>query len=864
MAVRKFAALKKAVRPLIETLEGRRLLHGSLDLHVNFQPPTSTVPANHVADSGSLFADRGNGWVYGWTTSNTGSARERNVNADQRFDTFIHTQAGSSRTWELAVANGQYEVHLVAGDASYNDSVYKFNVENTLAVNGTPTSGNRFVQGTVTVDVTDGKLTISNATGAMNNKLAFVDIKSVHAGEEQPTVSVINTDASASENGGGGLFTFTRAGGSTASPLTVLFQLGGTASNGNDYQQLLGTVTIPAGATIATVEIKPIDDSAVEGNETVTATIMASDSYTVAAASAASVTIADNDAAGPFATKINFQPAGAAVPAGYLVDGGLAFGDRGNGLTYGWNVAHTGDARDRNLANAADQRYDTLLQFSTHKWELAVPNGTYAVRVVAGDAGYFDSIYKIDAEGTRVVDATATSAARWSEGQALVTVTDGRLTIASGTGFKNNKICFIEISAANENTPVLNVTAPTTNASETGPTPRAFTLTRSGDLSQPLVVHYTIGGTATNGVDYDTLVSPVTIPAGQSSLTVTVNPKDDAHTEGVESVTLTLVSHSSYAIGAASNATVRISDNDTPIGNTITWTGRAAAPAGKAEALRAVVDGKLYVFGGFGSGGPVNTMHVYDPASNAWTALANMPRRLTHAGVAVAGRDIYVAGGYIGLGTTGWSQQFGTVEVHKFNVDTKQWTAFNALPKAVAGGGLTLLGRELHWVSGNNNSRKDIGDHYVLNLDNPAAGWQTAAALPFGRSHLGVVTLGGKIYAIGGQFENDELLTTQKLVHVWDPAKPAEWTRLADMPTAISHIASATFVFGDRIITAGGETGHTAATDLVYAFDPAKNEWAAMTKLPAKRFSGVADAIGGEIFFTTGSTQTTTWKGAVS
>ena len=99
---------------------------------------------------------------------------------------------------------------------------------------------------------------------------------------------------------------------------------------------------------------------------------------------------------------------------------------------------------------------------------------------------------------------------------------------------------------------------------------------------------------------------------------------------------------------------------------------------------------------------------------------ADLPTRLTHAGVAVVGRDIYVAGGYIGTSSTGtgWSQKFGVTDVWRYNVDTNVWTAVTPkLPKEVAGGGLVLLGRELHWVSGNNNLRQDIGDHFVLNLD---------------------------------------------------------------------------------------------------------------------------------------------------
>src|SRR6266496_2739838 len=147
---------------LFESLEPRQLLHGVLDLHVNFQPASSSIPSGYVADSGQTYGDRGNGWVYGWNALNTSATRDRNVNPDQRYDTFIHTQAFGTRTWELAVANGDYQVHVVAGDPSYNDSVYKFNVEGVLTVNGTPTSAKRFVEGTQIVTVSDGKLTISN------------------------------------------------------------------------------------------------------------------------------------------------------------------------------------------------------------------------------------------------------------------------------------------------------------------------------------------------------------------------------------------------------------------------------------------------------------------------------------------------------------------------------------------------------------------------------------------------------------------------------------------------------------------------------------------------------------------------------
>jgi hypothetical protein len=149
--------------------------------------------------------------------------------------------------------------------------------------------------------------------------------------------------------------------------------------------------------------------------------------------------------------KINFQPASAAVPAGYLPDGGLVFGNRGNGQSYGWTADNTAQARDRNSGTSPDQRYDTLnhLQKPGNPdavWEIAVPSGTYVVRVVSGDAGYYDSVFRTSVEGVLTVNGTPTSAARWVEGTSTVTVTDGRLTLRSAAGASNNKVCFIEIT----------------------------------------------------------------------------------------------------------------------------------------------------------------------------------------------------------------------------------------------------------------------------------------------------------------------------------------------------------------------------------------------------------------------------------
>lgn len=147
-----------------------------------------------------------------------------------------------------------------------------------------------------------------------------------------------------------------------------------------------------------------------------------------------------------FPLKIDFQPATAPAVAGWVIDSGLAFGKRGAQL-FGWNTAVTAGVRDRN--QISDQRRDTIAHMqhggANSKWEVAVPAGTYLVRVVCGDAAFFDSTYRVNVEGTLVVNGRPTTGSRFVEGAATVVVSDGRLTLSNATGAVNNKICSVEI-----------------------------------------------------------------------------------------------------------------------------------------------------------------------------------------------------------------------------------------------------------------------------------------------------------------------------------------------------------------------------------------------------------------------------------
>lgn len=120
----------------------------------------------------------------------------------------------------------------------------------------------------------------------------------------------------------------------------------------------------------------------------------------------------------------------------------------------------------------------------------------------------------------------------------------------------------VSVNSVVGSTPLVNVSVPDASAFETGPDTGAFTLTRTGGTTSSLLVNFSLSGTASNGVDFQTVTLSQTIPAGSPSTTVLVMPVDDVLVEGLETVILSLSSGDGYGVGSSPSGTVTIADND--------------------------------------------------------------------------------------------------------------------------------------------------------------------------------------------------------------------------------------------------------------------------------------------------------------
>ena len=173
----------------LELLEARLMLAGDVFL-INFQPDGAFTPNRHVEDVGNTFGVQGSGLTYGWSSDHTDQALERGTNLDQRLDTLVQIEAGEN--WEFQLANGMYEVTASVGDPS-NSSTHTLNAEGVSLFNALPLAADTFQEGTVTVEVSDGRLTLdTGAAPDQATRLNYVYIVGVPSGTNgDPSTPII-------------------------------------------------------------------------------------------------------------------------------------------------------------------------------------------------------------------------------------------------------------------------------------------------------------------------------------------------------------------------------------------------------------------------------------------------------------------------------------------------------------------------------------------------------------------------------------------------------------------------------------------------------------------------------------------------
>jgi RHS repeat-associated protein len=157
--------------------------------------------------------------------------------------------------------------------------------------------------------------------------------------------------------------------------------------------------------------------------------------------------------------RINFQPAGTSVPAGFLADTGAASATRG-ALHFGWSWEQSHEADITHLAPSPE--WDTFIETTASgaAWVIDLPNGTYPIAIVSGEAAFDGrtNAWILDGGAGPTVLLDQDPGAGDYPGDfdvwtTTVTVSNGRLRIrASGVSVRPS-LCFLEIAAAGSAVP---------------------------------------------------------------------------------------------------------------------------------------------------------------------------------------------------------------------------------------------------------------------------------------------------------------------------------------------------------------------------------------------------------------------------
>jgi len=246
------------------------------------------------------------------------------------------------------------------------------------------------------------------------------------------------------------------------------------------------------------------------------------------------------------------------------------------------------------------------------------------------------------------------------------------------------------------------------------------------------------------------------------------------------------------------------------------WDTLAAVPEDLTFPIAAVVNGKIHVMGGGGSGGATSAHYAYDPVTDTWQSRAAVPYLAQQpAGTVSSGKIHYFGGGYPNSGSP-----LDDHYVYDPIADSWEQAADLTAPRAI------------HYAASIETTLYSLAGQGMTNLcqsySSTTNTWTTLNSLPDNNFWYGAhVTVEGHIYRFcGGGYT----APTNK-AHKYDPVSDS-WSSLPDMPNAIHALAGA--AIGNQIILSGGYFDFIEH-DEVWIFDTDTETYTSSVPLPIGR-----------------------------
>ena len=247
------------------------------------------------------------------------------------------------------------------------------------------------------------------------------------------------------------------------------------------------------------------------------------------------------------------------------------------------------------------------------------------------------------------------------------------------------------------------------------------------------------------------------MPVGRGGAVVTATGATTAHV---------IAGYSNFLGDSDLNLRVEVS------GSLMQYTFRTPAPTARAE-LGGAWDGTyVYLAGGRGAGGPLPPYSVaildaverYNPSSDTWATLPNLPTARAGLGLAAVGGKVYAIGGRTGgQGILKNGNVLDTVEIYDGT-----WSAGPSMPTPRSDFAITVSGTDIYVIGGWDGTDSSGGDLGTVEVLHTGTGiWETLLPMPSARTAPAATTVGGTVYVVGGHTDlvhsDNQLATTEAL-----------------------------------------------------------------------------------------------------
>ena len=250
--------------------------------------------------------------------------------------------------------------------------------------------------------------------------------------------------------------------------------------------------------------------------------------------------------------------------------------------------------------------------------------------------------------------------------------------------------------------------------------------------------------------------------------------------------------------------------------------------------------------------------------ANEWRVISELPTQRARFATAVVEGKIYLIGGTLFEHERGvrrenepgiWRGPFGMSLVEVYDPQTNTWERLTDMPTVRSGAKTVVVDGKIYVLAGKvgkDNQAVNLTTLKVVEMYDPQTDtWVRKQDMSRRRASFGIGVVAGKIYAIGGTVDiQPEAPWRVDLVEVYDPATDT-WAKRADMPTRRRAVKAA--VIRDTLYAIGGSGWPPAGNGgpflgTIEVYEPRINRWTKRPDMPNPRTVFSTVVVGDKIY----------------